>query len=338
MKEERANRPLISQGEDGFEVMRRLYASLILPITVLAAAGLAKEPLQFSERDPYKVEAAEMEMVKTAEGGITYLRGGVVITHGPTVITGREGVVYEARNEAVLRGDVEIVDGSTTLTAKEASYSKNGNLAVLRNGVKVVDGVQTIEADTITYNRKTGVAVARGSVKITDEAEDVRVMGEEGSYDFNNSYGAMYRSPHFTTFGEGDTVSITSDTMELFRQEGRSVARGNVLISQGSLRGRCQEATYFEEDKRVILTGEPRVDQETNWLRGNKIELRFQKGKLASMVVTDGGKGVYRLENEESNRIEGELIRVSFEEGEAQRIIVEGGAKGTYQFKEEEED
>lgn len=305
-------------------------------MVLLATRGRDEEPVRFSEEDPYRVEAAEMEMVRTPEGGVTYLRGGVVVTHGRTVMRGAEGVVHEARNEAVLRGNVEIVDGSTTLTAEEASYSKDRRLAVLRNEVRVVEGSQTIEADTITYDRRTGVAVARGSVRITDEAEHLVVWGEEGSYDFNNRYGLMYRSPRLASFGDRDTISISSDTMELFRDEGRSVARGNVLIEQGSLQARCRTATHFREGERVILTGEPAVEQEADWLKGDRIELLFEKGKLASAVVGSRGRGMYHLENGESNKIEGDVITVSFQEGEVERIVVQGGARGVYEFREGE--
>ena len=99
----------------------------------------------------------------------------------------------------------------------------------------------------------------------------------------------------------GDVVAtqegfvLYSDRLHLFLQKGgkeidRIVAQGNVRIVQGNRKATCEEATYYHQERKLILLGDPAVREGDNWVRGWRI-----------IYYVDGQKSV--VEGKENKRV-----------------------------------
>ncbi len=73
-----------------------------------------------------------------------------------------------------------------------------------------------------------------------------------------------------------EDLLLRSDRMEAFYPPGQSrperlVATGNVVITQTGKRARCEQATYFRAEQKLVCVGDAQLDQECDRVRGTEI-------------------------------------------------------------------
>ena len=98
---------------------------------------------------------------------------------------------------------------------------------------------------------------------------------------------------------QGD-LTIRGDRLTIFYLEGvpgeisgndlsgrvdRIVVEGDVRISQKNTLATGQHAIYYRSDNKVVLTGEPRVQREKDFIQGTSITLFLNSGKS----IVEGG-------------------------------------------------
>ena len=304
----------------------------VFAIIVLTPHVAQNQQLLEHTGEKYTVKAKTVEVMNTEKGRVTFLRGGVTITHGPAVITSPWGRAIEARDVVILEGGVHIVDGKTEMWSQTGEYYRGKKKAFLRGIVKIDDERQVIEADEVVYDRNSRIAVATGSVSFKDKANDTNVEGGKGTYYFEEGRGVMEESPVLTASGE-ERILITGQTMETFTNEGMALVRGDVRVYQGDLVAACDTLLYMSRDETATLQGNPVILEKENRMESTSMTLEFENRKLKRAVLKSGAHAFYRIGEKEANEVSGDEMTVDFEEGKVSRMTVSGSAEGTFFMK-----
>jgi lipopolysaccharide export system protein LptA len=110
---------------------------------------------------------------------------------------------------------------------------------------------------------------------------------------------ADYKGHVITFIGEvvarQKEYTIYSDRLLLFLNEAgneidKIVAQGNVRMVQGKRVATCQEAIYYNRERKVILLGDPELREGDNWVRGWRIIYYIDEQKSVAE-----GKGEERV-------------------------------------------
>lgn len=282
--------------------------------------------------EKYTVKAKTVEVRNTEKGRITFLRGGLTITHGTAVITSQWGKAIEARDVAILEGGVHIVDGETEMFSENGEYYRSERRALLRGLVKIEDKRQLVQADEVVYHRDSRTAVATGSVSFKDKANDTNVQGGKGTYNFKEGRGIMEKNPVLTASGE-ERMLITGQTMETFTKEGKALVKGDVRVYQGDLLATCDTLIYMSRDETATLQGSPVIMEKENRMKSTTLTLEFENRKLKRAILISNAQAFYRISEQETNQVSGDEMIVDFEEGKVSQVTVTGSAKGTYHTK-----
>jgi outer membrane protein assembly factor BamD len=75
----------------------------------------------------------------------------------------------------------------------------------------------------------------------------------------------------------------------------RVVAGGNVKIQQGLRVANCQKAIFYNLDKRVVLTGEPKLSEGDNTVSGDEIIFEMDQNRVEVKGGPGGGRGKVRV-------------------------------------------
>jgi outer membrane protein assembly factor BamD len=94
-------------------------------------------------------------------------------------------------------------------------------------------------------------------------------------------------------------IVIYSDSLEAFVfEDGKGiekvVAGGNVKIQQGLRVANCQKAVFYNQDQKVILTGEPKVMEGDHLVSGEEIIFDIAKNRI-EVKGGPGGRGKVRV-------------------------------------------
>jgi len=93
---------------------------------------------------------------------------------------------------------------------------------------------------------------------------------------------------------------IYADALEALIVEGgkgieKVTADGNVKIQQGLRVANCQKAIYYNLDRKVVLTGDPRVYEGENMVSGDEIIVDIERNRV-EVKGGPGGKGKVKIQ------------------------------------------
>jgi len=93
---------------------------------------------------------------------------------------------------------------------------------------------------------------------------------------------------------QGDVVIYAGELVLVYAEKGGEIDRieasGSVRIVQGNRVATGQKASFFNKERKIVLTGSPRVYQGNDFLEGDEIIVLLDEGK--SIVKSDQGSRV----------------------------------------------
>lgn len=219
--------------------MKSKLLAAVVAILLLVPATAGLQP----KSEPFQIQADTIDY--NAETGklLASGAGGVKLTQGTLTMTG-ETADYNVKTRAgVMTGKVKAIQDSMTLTAEQVQARENGQMTATGN-VLLARGSDRLYAPLVDYFSDRQVAVVE---------KDAKLITADGV--------------------------ITSDRLETFFNEKRSVAQGNVMIvsEQRNLQARADHATYYEaqpgQQGKIVLTGNARAVQDGNTVVGQTLTL-----------------------------------------------------------------
>lgn len=220
--------------------MRRKLLSTV--IVALLLIGIPSG-LQAKSPDPFQIEAEVIEYNSTTGQMLASGANGVKLTQAALVMTG-ERADYNMKTQAgIMTGNVKAIQDTMTLTADQVEAKENQQMIATGRVLLTKDG-DRLYAPRIDYYSDRQVAIVEKDAKLIT----------------------------------ADSM-ITSDRLESFFREKRSVAKGNVIIvsEQRNLQARADHAIYYEtqpgQQGKIVLTGNARAVQDGNTIVGETLTL-----------------------------------------------------------------
>ncbi|MCP4547893.1 MAG: hypothetical protein GY835_15630 [bacterium] len=288
--------------------------------------------------DSLRIDADRAEQHDNEQAGTLkfYLHGNVRIVEGTTTITGDDGMIDRELEIASVVGNARIVDGDVEIFCEEAAYNRRTLDIVLSGNVIILQKSNRIEAQRIIFNRETKCAEAFLDVAVHDlEAKSI-LRGQHGTFDHLTEEAVMDDDPSLMSVeAAGDTVTVIARTMRQRRNEGLSIAVGDVHYSRGNTEAFCDSAAYFHDLDFLAVFGKPEVTQGDTRLTGDNIEMSFDGKELRTMTI-DGGA---RFQDEPADprvfpglfsEISGDRFQIEFEDGDIRKVNVSGKPRSLY--------
>lgn len=258
--------------------------------------------------------------------------------------------------------NVTMWDGKSVLKAKFGKYSRKTEIADFEQDVTVDDDSATITANKVTFDRNNRNSFAYGNVKVKGKFSAVVLTGDTiinlSKERYTKAYGkpvlyqidtvkTIYLSstfneskPFLTDSGEiakyeFDTLSISSDTMEAFRQtiDEKYIFKNNVEMNKGNSAAIAQNSVYFKKEDLIELTGKPVVWFDSTQLHADSITVLIPEKKLRAILAYGDGIAASRDDSININRINqiiGNEIRINIAEDTIRKIESYGDAKSLY--------
>lgn len=191
-----------------------------------------------------------------------------------------------------LIGNVIFQHSDLNLRSKRAVWYRTAGQVVFIDSVRIEDSDQVLTADRVTYYRKSRTAVADGNVVLFSRKENTRIAGGHGEYNRIKKKVVFTQSPSmWVKPDKGDsTVVVAADTMEYNVELKEGLARKNVRITKADMTATCQEATWINEEEKIVLEGNPVAQKETDRLTGDRMELLIQNDRVKQIAVVGNAR------------------------------------------------
>ena len=168
-------------------------------------------------------------------------------------------------------------DATATITADKGVYNKSLNNVMLKENVKAtIEGDQGIgEADFPSF---PGQLIGPKGSKDEDNAKPKKtktVITCDGEVQFDYEKNKAYFDKNVKVISEDGDIDADRITVNLdiaTKKIKDIMAEGNVKITRGENITYSQKATYVEADKKIILTGRPKI-------------ILYQEGGLEGMIL-----------------------------------------------------
>jgi len=274
----------VNMGEGMPEIRYRNIALLALSI-ILIAGCTGKETAKAKELDkPAARKAAQDSSVQ--QKVLSFNLEG--LTQKGAKSWEVKGETAEAISENRIRLDNIIAkaygeEAEATITADEGVYDKSRNNVTLEKNVKAtIENSAGFSGEYANFTnpiapshgkprKNTPTAQKKGKIIITCDAEVQFDYGKNQAY-FNKNVKVKSED------GDIDADRITMNLDPATKKIRDIVAEGNVKITRGDNVTYSDNATYVEAEKKIVLTGNPRL-------------IIYQEGDTQDGFTLDGGKG-----------------------------------------------
>lgn len=162
-------------------------------------------------------------------------------------------------------------DEKTTITAKKMTVRNQENKAIFEGAVVLTRGPLVVHSDTMVmlYQGKSDVAVPSSTAASCGSGEIV-------------SRGKTATGRDHKPNG-GQAMPTVSDRKVCLIE-----ASGNVTIEKDDGRAICRKAVFYQEEEKIVLTGDPVVWQRGTRITGQKITMFLAEDRS----VVEGGSQV----------------------------------------------
>lgn len=249
--------------------MQRTKFKIVILFTVfLAAALLASGCGRKKVEEEKPKEAAEDQQDKNAVNQKVLSFNLEGLSDKGTKKWDVTGESAEAVTESEIKMDNIVAraygnEAQATITADKGVYDKTKNNVRLEKNVKaVIDNTESFGSDFIgiSSDDKT-VSVKNKEPKVKDKSASTTITcdGEvQFDYEKNQAFftnNVKVKSSDGNIDADKITVNLDSET----RKVRDIVAEGNVKITRGENTTYSDKATYVESEKKVLLTGRPKL-------------------------------------------------------------------------------
>ncbi|HEC83565.1 MAG TPA: hypothetical protein ENI46_03640, partial [Firmicutes bacterium] len=330
----------------------KIFLKLLIVLTLPPCGLMAQEV--------FDISADRLTGKSTAEAEVVLLEGNVRIVHGETVATADTGYYDKSSESIELIGNVVIAQGGIELEAPRAKYERLKRIALFPQGLSarerdmslvaewgrydLASEVMSVRghvlydeddrqmlADSARFDRRAGILTAVGGVVMRDWRQGGILRATAVRYDRDKGYGVARGQPLLEiSRGDKPTTTIAADSMEVFADERRAVALGDVEIIRGSAVATCQRAIFLDEEDRTVLTEEPLVIDGKSSLSGETITILSDQDEISEILVSGNAASIYQPPGQSRTDLRGDQINLKFGDGDLEHVEVRGEATAVF--------
>ncbi len=345
----------------GFRFSVSLVSLVLVP--ALAFLALSPEPViaQEGSQDNFDVSADKLKGSRAGEEEIVILEGNVKIIHGTITATadtgfydkqkekirlvgrtsvndrgieirGSEGEYLKAERKLIFPRGVEVLESGGTLTADQGVYDIAGDSVDVQGNVTYSEGMKSMTARRAVYLRAENLVSAWGDVVMKDEGYGASVRAGRVRYQRDKRYGFARENPVLEILAREnrEALTVSADSMELYADEKKAIAIGDVNIVRGKATGRSGRAVFLDLEDMSILSETPSLVEEASSLSGDSITIFSKDEKISRVLVAGNAKCNYEPEKGERSDLSGREITLHFSNDELSEMHIGGDATGLF--------
>lgn len=245
--------------------MRKI--TIIFVVMAIFVTGCAKKEAPRPKDEPKKEKAAENQSDQNVHQKILSFN-----LEGLNEKGAKKWEVKGESAEAVSQDEIKMnnitakaygEEAEATITADRGTYDKSKNNVRLEENVKaVIENTQAFAGSRMNLPEEV---IAKSGVKESEQdkkakSKTVIVCDEEAVFDYEKNLAYFNKNVKVrSSDGDIDADRITVNLDKESKKIRDIIAEGNVKIQKGENTTYSDKATYTEADKKVILSGNPKI-------------------------------------------------------------------------------
>jgi len=232
--------------------------------TIKKEVTATKNPRLYLKKDQVEISGRMIRFL--VEKNDMFVYHNVKIKGKDYVLYGDQGQLFQTANRLVIQGQARLQQGETTIASRR--------MQILYGDGKLSS--YTALDDVVVTEKKQGYVITGGRL---DYYEDL-------------AYTRVTRDPRIHFTNDSGAAQVSCLVIDMYKNEDRANLLGNVEIVKGGQRVTARWGQYLMKQKRIILTGNPVLEDKTS---------RFE----ASVMVFDVDKQELILEGKGKGRLQG---------------------------------
>lgn len=329
------------------------------------------------------IQADEMSQRQESAGLTKIVKGKVLFRKGDVDLYCEKAFWYDYKEQIDFFEEVVVISKDKKLTADSLIYFYNEDRILAFGNPVVVDSNKTIKASEMEYFTETEIVNARGNVDysadqnqlladfLTYFADSAKTIASKNCQFIDLKENNILQSDSMVYFNDAeemnayiDPVLIKTDSTgkETSRIEGKIISGekanskfvsiGNVKIFQEDITAYGDSADYNDSTGIVLLTGDPKVLNRDQTIKGDEIRARLIEGEIQNILVSGGAiatatsRAYLPLPKNDSlktipdsvkvmDEMAGKQMEIYFIDGEIDSVRVSGMATSYYNVKED---
>ena len=330
-------------------------------IVQVAAFGQERKPIVLNYADSLVSRTIGGETARIVSGRVEFQQGNVIVRcdqatqflqSNKVVLVGNvkvfrehvtvsadRGVYYGNERRMDSEGNVRLQDGDVVLLADFGTYYPEEHRGHFLGNVTVNDTASVIQADELTYYEEDDRTIAQRNVRFIDDKNRMVIFGQRLEHEGTRGYTRVTELPRLlqidtTAAGTVDTLVVTSRMMEsIIDSTRRYIATDSVALVRGELASLSEMTTFYPEQDRITLRGDPTMWYARTQVSGDSIDI-FLRDRRAHRVVVMGRVFVISLGDtlypQRFDQVTGETMTMTFYEDKIERIEVNTTATSLY--------
>ena len=329
------------------------------------------------------IDADLMEQVQLRDGTVKIVSGKVHFRKGEINLFCDRAYWYDFKDEIEFYDNVKVINEARILTADSLIYYYAEDRIFTAGSPVIIDSNRTIKANEMEYYTELDYVNAKGNVDYTSEdnqlladfltyyADSSKTVASSNCQFIDLKENNILKSDSILYYNEDEKmhafinpVLIKNDSLgnEEYRIEGDVISGdnlekaflsiGNVKIFQDSIKAFADSANYNDSTGVIYLTGNPKVINEDQDIKGDEIQAKMIDGDIQSIFII--GRAITSAKSfaylpiskadtlktipdsiEVRDEMTGKLMEIYFEEGQIDSIRVSGMATSFYNVKDD---
>jgi lipopolysaccharide transport protein LptA len=185
-------------------------------------------------------------------------------------------------------------DKPVVIKSRHLRYNNKKQETVFTGAVTVRQGSTLLRTDQLTARAKGEKAQALGHVEVEDPSRKVRLTSEAAEYGNQLRYAKLTDKVKLNSMDPyGHSVTATGDEAMYFTDERRALLTGDVRVFREDITATAREVAYDGEAGRLKLSKGARVKKGTNRFKADSIEMRnkentiHMQGKVQAVFIPE---------------------------------------------------
>jgi len=307
---------------DSSRVKSRKYFGMTILFVIVTLFLFSEE----TELRPYKLINADTLIArKINEEYITNLKGNVHFFYGETEFYTDFAEIFEKKKVTRMIGNVKVFDDTLNLFSDKVDYYRLTEQLFLDGNVFIQEThqdstIRTFTTDRAEYYRNDRNLIAIDNVVAYDERENLQGTCGYLTYNMNDGYGYLIKSPVLTAIGE-DSLTISAEKIEYFKDFQKIVTTFNVVTESKDFTIKSDFLLYFKEENKAFYLGNPKFISEMAIAFANEFQLFLDERTIKSAILKDSCRVDFKAEENEEmiNWITSENMEFFFNDGHLEK-------------------
>jgi lipopolysaccharide export system protein LptA len=223
---------------------------------------------------------------------VTYLKGNVVFYYGNTQFKADQAELFESEKTVVLRGNVRVKEDTLSFYSDLTYYYRNTEYLKAIGRVKLREdhsdkSYRELHCNQLDYYRNNGDMICNDNVKVFDQKDNINATCGYASFNNKTGYGYMLRNPLVWQKSKDDSLRITAEKIEYYKNLQKIIASFNVITKSKDMNSKSDFLVYYGKEEKAVYLGKPEIFSDFGDARAENITVLFKDNIIQKAELQD---------------------------------------------------